>query len=95
MATKEAYEKKLEAQLKEWDAKVDVLTAKAHRAAADARIGYENELESLKSKRAEASKTLAELRMRSEHAWQNMKEGAENVWEEMNKALERLSARFK
>jgi hypothetical protein len=29
MATKEAYEKKLEAQLKEWDAKLDVLTAKA------------------------------------------------------------------
>ena len=95
MATKEAYEKKLEAQLKEWDAKLDVLTAKAQKAAADARIGYENELKSLKVKRAAASKTLAELRMRSEHAWENMKEGAENVWDEMNKALERLSARFK
>ncbi|HZR03750.1 MAG TPA: hypothetical protein VFA81_11315 [Burkholderiales bacterium] len=95
MATKEAYEKKLEAQLKEWNAKLDALSAKAQKATADARITYENELESLKSKRAAAYKTLDELRMRSEHTWENMKEGAENVWDEMNKAIERISARFK
>jgi hypothetical protein len=54
MATKEAYQKKLEAQLKEWDAKLDQLSAKAQKATAEARITYENELESLKSKQAAA-----------------------------------------
>ena len=48
---KEAYQKKLAAQLKEWDAKLDLWSAKAQKATADARIIYENELESLKSKR--------------------------------------------
>lgn len=52
MATKEAYQKKLEAQLKEWDAKLDLLSAKAQKATADARIKYENDLESLKRDRS-------------------------------------------
>jgi isocitrate dehydrogenase len=68
MATKEAYQKKWEAQLKEWDAKLAQLSAKAQMATADARINYENELQSLKSKRVAAHKTLEELGRRSEDA---------------------------
>lgn len=95
MATKEAYQKKLEAQLKEWDAKLDLLSAKAQKATADARIKYENDLESLKSKRAAARKTLEELGKRSENAWEDMKDGAEKVWDEMGKAIEKAAVRFK
>ena len=95
MATKEAYQKKLEAQLKEWDAQLALLSAKAKKATADARINYENELESLKSKRAAANKTLEELGKRSENAWEDMKDGAERVWDEMSKAIEKVAARFK
>jgi hypothetical protein len=54
MATKEAYQNELEAQLKEWDAKLNLLSAKPKKATTDARITYENELEGLKSKRAAA-----------------------------------------
>lgn len=95
MATKEAYQKKLEAQLKEWDAKLDQLNAKAQKATADARIHYENELENLKSKRAAAHKTLEELGKRGETAWEDMKDGAEKIWDEMGKAIEKVAARFK
>jgi len=95
MATKEAYQKKLEAQLKEWDAKLALLSAKAKKATADARINYENELESLKSKRTAAHKTLEELGKRSENAWEDMKDGVEKVWDEMSKAIEKVAARFK
>jgi len=95
MATKEAYRKKFEAQLKEWDAKLAVLTAKAQKASADARIKYENELENLKTKRAAVHKTLEELGRRSESAWEDMKDGAEKTWDEMSKALEKVAARFK
>lgn len=95
MATKEAYRQKLQAQLKEWDAKLDQLSAKAQKATADARISYENELESLKSKRAAAQNTLEELGRRGEHAWEDMKDGAEKVWDEMSKAMEKVAARFK
>jgi chromosome segregation ATPase len=95
MATKEAYQKKLEAQLKQWDAELALLSAKANKATADARINYENELESLRSKRAAAHETLEELRKRSENAWEDMKDGMEKVWDEMGKAMEKVAARFK
>jgi len=95
MATKEAYQKKLEAQLRQWDAELALLNAKANKATADARINYENELESLKSKRAAAHETLEELRKRSENAWEDMKDGAEKAWDEMGKAIEKVAARFK
>ena len=95
MASKEAYQKKFEAQLKEWDAKVDQLSAKAQKASAEARIKYENELESMRSKRAAAIKTLEELGKRSEGAWEDMKDGAEKAWAEMSKAMEKVASHFK
>jgi len=95
MASKEAYQQKLKAQLIEWDAKLKQLSAAAQKAAADARISYENELESLKKKRAAAHKTLEELGERSENAWEDMKDGIEKAWNEMSKAIENVAARFK
>ncbi|MBE0594451.1 MAG: coiled coil domain-containing protein [Gemmatimonadales bacterium] len=95
MATKEAYRKKLEAQLAQWDAKLDLWSANARKTTADARINYENELESLKGKRAAAQKKLEELGKRSENAWEDMKDGVEKAWDEMGKAMDRVAARFK
>jgi hypothetical protein len=95
MASREAYQKKLEAQLNEWEAKLKLLSAKAQKATADARIGYENEIKLLKSKRAAARKALAELGERSDSAWEDMKDGLEKTWDEMGKAIEKIAARFK
>ena len=95
MATRDAYVQKLNAQLKEWDAKLDQLSAKAQKATADARINYENELEGLQSKRAAAHTKLEELGKRGENAWEDMKDGVEKAWDEMGKAMENVSARFK
>jgi hypothetical protein len=97
MATKEeeSYKRKLEAELKEWDAKLDQLSAKAQEATADARISYENELETLKSKRAAAHEALEELGKHSRNAWEDVKDGAQNAWHEVGKAMERVASRFK
>lgn len=95
MASKEAYRKKLEAQLAEWDARLDAFNARARQASADARIHYENELEGLRRQRAAASDTLAELGRRSETAWEDMKVGVEKAWGEMSSAMDKVAARFK
>ncbi|MCL4744945.1 MAG: coiled coil domain-containing protein [Burkholderiaceae bacterium] len=95
MASREAYRKKLEAKLDEWDAKLDVLAAKAGNASADARISYENELAALKVKRAAAREKLGELGKRGENAWEDMKGGMESAWDEMGKAIDKVAARFK
>ena len=95
MATKEAYQQKFAAQLREWDARVDALNASVKVASADARIKYENELESLRSQRAAVQGMLSELGRRSENAWADVKLGAEKAWAEMNKSMEQVAAHFK
>ena len=50
MGMKEAYEKKLQAQLDEWGAEIDKLKAKADKAEADAQLDYYKEIEELRTK---------------------------------------------
>jgi len=95
MASKTAYQQKLEAQLKEGDANLALVRAKASTASADARVNFENELEKMKAKREEAHKSLEELGKRSEDAWEDMKDGTEKAWAEMGRAMEKMTARFK
>ena len=95
MASKEAYQKKYEAQLKEWDARLDQLSAKAAKATAEARIRYENELEDLRRKRAAALRTLEALSKRSEGAWEDLKDGAEKTCAEMGKAMDHVAQHFR
>jgi len=95
MATKEAYRKQLEARLAEWDARLDLLAAKAKKATTDARIDYENELGALKRQREHAVQMLSELARRGEGAWDDVKVGAEHAWDEMSRAVDRLAARFR
>ncbi len=95
MATKQAYQQKLQAQLNEWDAKLDVLTAQSQKVSADLRITYENELAQLKAQRTGARKSLDELAQRGETAWEDMKAGTEKAWAEMGKTMETIASRFK
>lgn len=95
MPTKEAYKKKLEAQLDEWDAKIDVLKAKANKADASARVEYQETIEDLKKKRAVAKDKLQELREASSEAWEDLKEGLEQVWADLGAAIKSASSRFK
>jgi hypothetical protein len=95
MTTKQAFQQKLEAQLKEWDLKLAALTAKTQGAKAKIRSRIESEIEVLSTKRAAAQTTLRELRERTEGAWEDLKTVAEKTWEEMHEALDRVVSRFK
>jgi poly(hydroxyalkanoate) granule-associated protein len=94
VAMKEAYQKKLEAQLKEWDAKLDQLTEKAKKMKADTRSKLEDELEGLKAKRAAAQEKLDELRKHGEEAWEDLKGGTEKAWGEISEAFGKVVAHF-
>jgi poly(hydroxyalkanoate) granule-associated protein len=95
VATKEAYQKKLEAQLKEWDRQLDQLMAKAKKAGAEARAKIEDELAGLKSKRVAAQKKLDELRNRGEDAWEDLKGGIEKAWDDIGDTVGKVVAHFK
>jgi len=95
VATKAAYQKKIETQLKEWDKQLDQLMAKARKAGVEARTKVEDELAGLKSKRAAAQKKLDELRNRGEDAWEDLTDGVEKAWDDISDALGKVVARFK
>ena len=48
MDKRKAYIEKLEAQLEEWDAKIDLLKAKSKKAKAEAKIEYYNKIETFR-----------------------------------------------
>jgi phage-related tail protein len=95
MASKEAYQKQFEAQLKVWDARLDVLNARAQKVTADARINYENELAVLKRNRTAAFGTLDELGRRGENAWDEVKVGMERTISELGRSFAKVAARFR
>lgn len=90
----EAYQEKLEAQLNEWSAKVDVLKAKAARAEADAKVEYLETLEELKIKREKAEDKLKDLRDASGDALEDLKKGVDQAVSEFKEAVSSATSRF-
>lgn len=93
--TKKAFQKKLETQLKKWDAKFDKLQVKAKKAKSEIRADIEKQIESLAGRRAVAHAEMLELGQRTEETWEDLRTGAEKTWGEMHEALDRFVARFK
>ncbi|MBF0169575.1 MAG: coiled coil domain-containing protein [Nitrospinae bacterium] len=94
-SNREAYEKKFNAQLKEWSAQIALLKAKAVNATADANLDYHQAVESLQKKRDEASAKYHELKSASDDAWDDVKGGAERAWEEVKTAYHDAVSKFK
>ena len=95
MSLKDAYQEKLEAKLKEWNAEIEKLEAKAAKAKADARINYNEKLEDVKRKREAAREKLSELKGAGENAWENLKAGVENAWQSLEDAVKSAKSHFK
>ncbi|MBR9874522.1 hypothetical protein L3V31_18740 [Vibrio sp. J1-1] len=95
MGMKEAYEKKLQAQLDEWGAEIDKLKAKADNAEADAQLEYYKQIEELRSMQEDANNKLAELRESSDDAWEDLKAGADSAWDSLSIAVRNAISRFK
>jgi len=59
---RKVYEQKLDAQLKEWDAQIDLLKAKADKARAEAKSEYYKTIEDVQHKQNDAAVKLRELK---------------------------------
>lgn len=94
MGSKEAYQKKLQAQLDEWDAEIAKLKAKADKAEAEARIEYYRKVEELRAMQKTASSKLAELKAAGDNAWQDLKKGLDKAWDDLGKAIKTARSRF-
>ena len=89
------YEKKLDAQLKERNAQIARLRAKAIKAEADAKIDQYKTIKVLESKMEQAKTKLHELKTSSDEAWEVVKAGAEKAWTEAKTAFHDATSKFK
>jgi predicted nuclease with TOPRIM domain len=95
MGMKEAYHDKMKARYKEWQAKIDLLKARAEQAEAEQKIKYYEQIESLRTKQQHLHEKLEELGASSEDAWEELKAGVELAWEDLKGAVERATNKFK
>jgi chromosome segregation ATPase len=85
------YTSKLNAQLKEWNAKVEELRTKGQSATADAKAQLNKQLEDLGAKRGAAEKKLKELQAAGADKFQVLKQGVDQAWQDLRSAVERVT----
>lgn len=94
MNEKEAYQRKIEARIAEWNAEMDKLRAQARRLAAEGRIEAESRLQELTIKKKAAEAKLSELRNAGGDAWQELKSGIDRAVRELDESVKRAASNF-
>ncbi len=95
MNKKEAYQKKLQAQLDEWSAEIDMLKAKADGAEADAQLEYYKQIEELRAMQESANNKAAELKEANDDAWEDLKVGMDSAWNSLSNSVKSARSKFK
>ncbi|WP_292975343.1 hypothetical protein [Nitrosomonas sp.] len=95
MSYKKDYIEKAEAQLKIWQAQIDLLKAKGESLATGGKIEIRKQIEEVDKKRSELSDYLDQLADKTDDIWDDIKDEAEEKWEAASKAFADFAARFK
>jgi uncharacterized coiled-coil DUF342 family protein len=90
MEEKQAYQEKMQAQLKDWAAKIDALIAKAEKAGAEKKVEYQEQIQKLQAKKKDAEIKLQELRTAGEETWGDIKVALEKISADLRGALNRF-----
>jgi 3-deoxy-D-manno-octulosonic-acid transferase len=94
MKFKEAYQEKLEAQIKEWSAKLAELKTKADKAGAEAKEQMYKHIDQLRARKEATQQKLNEIRAAKADTWENLKAGSEKALDEMKKTWESFRSMF-
>ncbi|MDO3378987.1 hypothetical protein [Geoalkalibacter halelectricus] len=87
MDTRTKYVEKLSADIVEWDNQIERLKEKMEDAEPEAKAQYAQSIASLKEKRNQAAEKLQNLHVADDNEWEEVKKGAEQIWEEMKTML--------
>jgi predicted translin family RNA/ssDNA-binding protein len=91
MDTENADVGKMEAELRQWGARLDNLRAMADLVGTATRLDYRERLEQAREKYDAAEAKLAELKAAGRGKWEIFRGGVENAWSELATAFTRLS----
>lgn len=95
MKVHDAYKEKMAAQLKEWNAQINLLEAKVESASADLKLKHAESLRDLRAKQGRASEKMKELEKASGEAWDQVKATADTIWEELKSGISAAQSKFK
>jgi chromosome segregation ATPase len=87
--------KKLSAKLKKWDTELTKLEAKALKAKEETQAKFKEQIVELKKKKKIADKKLKELEQSGEEAWEELKSGAELVFDDLATTFKAVISKFK
>lgn len=94
MSMKEAYQKKLQAQIEEWNLEIEKLKAQVKGYEADTQIEYENKIAELKTFNDRLRLKALEIENASEDAWEDLKTGAEEAKDAFLEGFNSAKSRF-
>lgn len=95
METKDVYKQKMEAQLKEWGAQINLLEAKIENAGASLKVKRVDVVKELRVKQRVAADKLKELEKSSGDAWEQVKHTADKLWDDLKAGIADAHAKFK
>jgi hypothetical protein len=93
MSLNSAYHDKMQAQLKELGAKLELYKAKAVSLGAEARVEIEKEIHKLQPVRENLEAKLEAARTAGAEKWEEVKASIEKAWAELSAAVEHLAHR--
>lgn len=88
------YERAIEDQLDKLDARIQALKEQLGKAEVQAKAEIEEQLDELRAKKQAVAKRLADLRVASEEAWQELKTGINTAMQELKESVDRALKRF-
>jgi coproporphyrinogen III oxidase len=91
----EVFREKLETQLKEWKAKIEMLEDKAAKATGETRAELTKAIGELRQKKEVVKEKWKKLEKEGGATWETMKEGVEKSAAELKTALDKIVSRFK
>ncbi|HEY4743745.1 MAG TPA: hypothetical protein VIH45_03745 [Desulfuromonadaceae bacterium] len=95
MDKREDYLQRLEAQLKEWKAKIDQLEARTSMVSSETKADLMREIEALRRKKMVVKEKWSALQKTGDEVWNTLAEGMEKAAAEMKQAIDKVIARFK
>jgi len=95
MESKATYQKRIESQLAKWKTAIGGLKTKVEQAEMDTRAKLNDQLARLHDKRARAEKLLNELSATSQDAWEEIKAGIEQGWNEVTRTAKQTMANLR
>ena len=93
--TRDAYVRKIQAKLDEWNAEIDKLEAKIDQADAEGRIELQRQVDSLRAKRTAMKGKVAEMKEAGGEAWKDLKVGVEVASKAMGEAVRAAVSQFR